>query len=494
MKAYKTYLYSIISLLVVAVVFQACDKSILKEHVYSELAPGNYLNTKNGINSVLDAAYAQAAFSGYNGHDTRDISNWCTDVEWETGGGENRIAQQMINFTWDASTDWMFGVMWVKPYAAIRDANSVLDNLPDGQDMTDADKTEVEAEARFIRAISYYYMYMWFGPVPIRTSTNQELAISRPTDDRMKSFLDSEFTAVIPQLPAPGKEAAYGKANSGAAMAFLCKFYLNTKQWQKCADVARQIIDMGYYQLYSNYTDMFKIQNEGAANKSFIWVDQSIAQGNGNNYINGAWPAGFASWPKTGLTFQSNWRNWAAQYRLYDKFYNSFEPGDGRKYPIMTEYINGQGKTISLLNNDNTRSIKYWPDPNAIGNDHGDDIPVIRYADILLARAEALNELNGPNQESIDLINKVRERAGLIDLTLINYPTKEALRDHILDERGWEFYGEGDIRREDLIRMGKFITSAVARGHANAKAYMVVFPIPQQAMDSNPDLVQNEGY
>lgn len=492
MKTYKNIIVYTLITLPVAIGMTGCSKSILKEQVYSELAPGNFLTTSSGIESVLDAAYAQAAFSGYNGHDTRDLSNWCTDIEWETGGGENRIAQQMINFTWDASTDWMFGEMWEKPYYAIRDANSVLDNIQNVQDMTDAQKTEISAEARFVRAISYYYMYMWFGPVPIRRSTTQDIAISRPTDDQMKAFIDSELVAVVPVLPAPGQEAAYGRANAGAARAFLCKFYLNTKQWQKCADVAKDIMDMNYYSLYPNFVDMFKIENE--RNKSFLWVDQSIAQGNGNNYINGAWPAGFASWPAMGLSFQSNWRNWAAQYRLYDDFYNSFDPGDARRTMIMTEYMNGQGQMISLMDGNDTRSIKYWPDPNAIGNDHGDDIPAIRYADILLSRAEALNELNGPTQESIDLINKVRERAGLADLTLSQFGVKDDLRDHILAERGWEFYSEGDIRREDLIRMGKFVSSAVARGHTNAQAYRVLFPIPQQAMDSNPDLVQNDGY
>src|SRR5690606_39797988 len=105
--------------------------------------------------------------------------------------------------------------------------------------------------------------------------------------------------------------------------------------------------------------------------------------------------------------------------------------------------------------------------PNAISQNNGNDIPVVRYADILLSRAEALNELSGPNQESIDLINQVRTRAGIDNLQLASFSTKEQLRDHILAERGWEFFTEGK-RREDLIRMGKFISGALSRGK-NAK-------------------------
>ncbi|MEX2594855.1 MAG: RagB/SusD family nutrient uptake outer membrane protein [Anditalea sp.] len=131
-----------------------------------------------------------------------------------------------------------------------------------------------------------------------------------------------------------------------------------------------------------------------------------------------------------------------------------------------------------------------------MGNEHGNDEPEIRYADILLSRAEALNELNGPNQESIDLINQVRLRAGLSSelLAVGDFSTKEALREHLLNERAWEFYGEVGIRREDQIRMGTFISSAIERGHTNAQPFRVVFPIPQAAIDADPNLVQNENY
>lgn len=147
-----------------------------------------------------------------------------------------------------------------------------------------------------------------------------------------------------------------------------------------------------------------------------------------------------------------------------------------------------------MLNNNNTRSFKYWPDPNAISNDPGNDVPEIRYADILLSRAEALNELKGPNHGSIDLINQVRGRAGINDPSLSDFTSKESLRTHLLKERGWEFYGEAGICREDQIRTGTFISSAIVRGHDNAKPFRVLFPIPQAAMDGNPKLVQNDGY
>lgn len=483
----KSFLY--IAACAGALLFSGCEKQ-LQEKPYSQLVPANFLTSVSGITSVLYAAYSregelsgQAAVKGCIA-----TQEWCTDLMWETNGSDNRVASQIINFTWDASTPWFFSMLWAPPYDAISYANDVLDNVGNLRDATPEQAAGLAAEARFIRAISYYHLYIWFGPVPLRKSGKDSLQLSRATDEEMKSFIESELQAVIPVLPAPGKEIAYGRANKGAAMAFLCKFYLNTKQWQKCADEAQKIMDLKYYSLFPDYEQLFHVENE--RNREFIWVRQASNLGPGNVWMSSAYPPGFAEDPRTGQKVLG--RNFGAQYRMLDGFFNSFESGDTRRNLILTSYINTQGKTISLLNQDNTRSFKYWPDPNNQNNQNGNDIPEIRYADILLSRAEALNELTGPNIGSIDLINQVRRRAGLGDISLLSYPTKEALRDHILAERGWEFYTEG-LRREDLLRMGKFIPGAVARGK-KAEPYRKLFPIPQQAMDSNPNLVQNPGY
>ncbi len=136
---------------------------------------------------------------------------------------------------------------------------------------------------------------------------------------------------------------------------------------------------------------------------------------------------------------------------------------------------------------------KYVPDPNANGQEHGNDVSEMRYADILLSRAEALNEISGPTQEAIGLINQVRTRAGIPDLQLADFPSKENLRAAILLERGHEFFYEG-LRRRDLIRHDKFIEFAKNRGVANAQDFRKLYPIPIAAINANPLLTQNPGY
>jgi len=132
------------------------------------------------------------------------------------------------------------------------------------------------------------------------------------------------------------------------------------------------------------------------------------------------------------------------------------------------------------------------PDPDAIAAFHGNDCPLIRYADILLSRAEALNELNGPDREPLELLNQIRERANVPLLHLDDLPTKEAFRDHLLQERAWEFFSEG-LRRQDLIRHGKFIELALQRGK-QAKPHHVRYPIPRREIEANSKLTQNDGY
>src|SRR5690606_29643445 len=123
--------------------------------------------------------------------------------------------------------------------------------------------------------------------------------------------------------------------------ALLCKWYLNTKQWQKAADMAKAIMDRGNFGLFPSYFDLFALENE--RNNEFILVSSFLA--NQNNALS-LWatsaPPGYAVGLDGGLegVVNNTWSNFASQYRLYDSFYNSFEEGDDRRTRILTRYIN----------------------------------------------------------------------------------------------------------------------------------------------------------
>src|SRR5690606_11950707 len=111
-----------------------------------------------------------------------------------------------------------------------------------------------------------------------------------------------------------------------------------------------------------------------------------------------------------------------------------------RAEAVVLEYQNRGGNLVNLRTTpDNSRSIKYW-DNNQIAAFCGTDIPFIRYSDILLSRAEAINELQGPTPEALDLVNQVRTRSIDDAYTLEEAGDTDTFRDIILEERGWEFY------------------------------------------------------
>lgn len=490
----KNIIKYILPLAVLATV-SACEKP-LDVTPYSEFAPGNVLTTESGIKSLLFSAYAQQQTQQNSRFVINDAED-CTDMAFNSGGAENGQLVQIINFTWDANLGTFQGDVWAPNYRCIRDANGVIENI-DNVNTSDANKKLFKAEARVLRAYSYATLYNFFGPVPLRTTTTQPGDLARATDEEMRNFIATEITESVADLPDPGKEQAHGRFNKGVAYAILAKFYLNTKEWQKSADACKSVMDLNYYSTTQYaFKDLFRVENEGQTNKEMILVLPCKNEVDfGNWFMAGALPPGFKSTPQLPeFNYQSTMSNFATQYRLRTAFVNTMAQEDKRRQLICTSYINNAGATVDISGGDNARSFKYW-DNATIGNNSGNDVPIYRYADILLSRAEALNELSAtPPAEAFSLINQVRTRAGLPDLTQANTPDKKSFRDAIFRERGWEFITEGK-RREDLIRQGTFISSAIARGVPAAQATpdKVLFPIPQSEIQANKLCEQNAGY
>lgn len=471
-------------------------KKLLEVTPNSEFAPGNVLTSESGIKSLLFSAYAHQQ-TQQNSRFVINDSEMCTDMAFNSGGAENGQLLPIINFTWNTDVLTFQGDVWAPNYRCIRDANGVIENINNVK-TSDAVKKLFRAEARVLRAHAYTVLYNFFGPVPLRTSTSQSSDLARATNEEMKSFIETEITQSIADLPNPGQEEAYGRFNKGNATGILAKFYLNTKQWQKAADAAKTVIDFNYYTTTQyQFKDLFKVDNEGITNKEMMLVLQCKNEVDfGNWFMAGALPPGFKSTPQVPeFLYLPTMSNFATQYRLRTAFVNTMAATDKRRSLICTSYVNSNNVTVNILPGDNARSFKYW-DNSTIGNNSGNDVPLLRYADILLTRAEALNELSAiPPLECFTLINQVRTRAGLPNLTLLDAPTKESFRDAIFRERGWEFISEGK-RREDLIRQGTFISSAISRGISSdiATADKVLFPIPISEIQANKLCIQNKGY
>jgi hypothetical protein len=408
------------------------------------------------------------------------------DIMWDWGGGYEAIAVLFMTFTWD-SQNTMFSTPWQQYYQSIRNANALLDNIDNVTALSAEKVKQFKAEARFIRAADYYYLWELFGPVPLITTASElNFEPFRATSEEFNTFIISELQAAADDLPL--SQSLWGKATKGAALALLSKYYMNSKQWQKAAEVTKQVIDLNIYDLFrGDLKNMFAVENE--VNDEIILTSPALTTHNGNNYMSHAFPPNYP--------IQSNWQNYGTMFCIYNDWVKTYHSEDKRLGWFLFTYTETNGKVHDLWNPKDAgraiRCFKYVPDPNAVSVAHGNDIPMIRYADILLYRAEALNELNGPSQEAVDLLNHVRERAGVPLYSVDDFVSKEALRDALLDERAWEFVAEG-IRRMDLVRHGKLVSRAISRGASAAKDYMTLYPIPLNEIKANPNLEQNPGY
>lgn len=472
--------YKFLSVFFVLAFFQGCEDA-LEENIYSQLSPSTLLTSEKGVASVLNSAYS------YAHRNDGGAGNWSpyylgsspAGEFYGKGGSIESLWVQLENFSWDANHGQIIS-QWPIYYRAIRDANVVLDNL-DPSKFSAAFVASATAEAKFIRGWAYSELYKLYGRLPLHKSLSDDPLQVRASDAETRAYIEENLLAAIPALPDTGP---VGRATKGAARGVLCKYYLNTKQWQKAADIAKEIIDMGKFGLETTFDRLYSLTNEN--NKEMLWSLPKI----------GAVAATANSvqalvFPPTYPRPYTNNGVFAARLYLFDAFVNSFQDGDKRKSLIVTEWKLANGTPQIGLGKNESFPNKYPWDPNSAGWQSGNDVPVIRYADILISRAEALNEQSGPSQDALDLINLVRTRAGVPNLTLTGL-TRESLREAILKERSWEFFYEGKTR-EDLLRHDLFITRAVARGK-NAKPHHVLYPIPQTELDANKLLEQNPGY
>ena len=466
--------------------FSFSCKKFLKEEVYTQYDPETFLQNEQGINSVLNAAYSNMEVTSSMRDRMYTLNEFPADIMWEWGGSYANSAILYMSYNWDPQESFLQNA-WSQYYISIRNANSLLDNIDKVTGIPDEKVQKFNAEARFIRAVDYYSLWQLFGPVPLTTTTDSlSLKPSRATNDQFNTFITSEFQAAADDLPLTQSE--YGKATKGAALAMLGEYYLNSQQWQQAADLNKQVMDLNLYSLFKgDIKNQFAVQNE--ENSSVVFTSPALTTLHGNLYMAHAFPPNYP--------IQSNWINYGAQFCVYNDWVKTYNPNDKRLQWFVFNYTDINGKYHDLLNPSDAgkavRCFKYVPDPNAISENNGNDVPVIRYAEVLLNRSEALNELSGPNQESVDLLNQIRNRAGIPEYSISDFPSKESFRDSILEERGWEFVAEGK-RRMDLIRQGKLISKAQSRGATDAKDYMTRYPIPANEISANPNLEQNPGY
>ncbi|GAB5408312.1 MAG: RagB/SusD family nutrient uptake outer membrane protein [Balneolaceae bacterium] len=480
-------------LILITPFFMSNCSDLLEPKVYGDLTPETFFGSEADFQNAVIALYNP--FMTDWGTVDEGARTWYASLynaDPKTYVMRSIITTDEMFSPWVPDfTDFNFGPATLSgfqasTYAKIRyvaRATDVIDKIQNSNaDVPDEVKAEYVAEAKALRAWTMYIMYDFFGPVNVKldpeTLSDSEI-IPRPTKEEYLSAMITDLEEAIPNLEDKynGDISNWGRVSKGLARMVLLKIYMHEKNWSEAERVASDILSMNY-QLLDYYPDVFNNEQ----NNEVIYAvpaDESSP----NYYTQEIIPSNFAS---SGSFVRSPgwygfWMPWA--------FYDTFEAGDERLDTILDSYEDSRGRSVNRSNGLNGAIPLKYTELQGGGPGHSNDQVVYRYADVLLSLAEAINEQRGPT-DAYQYVNQVRSRAELSDW---NGLTQSEFRDAILAERGREFYAEG-LRRQDLIRHGKFIQYAQNRG-VSAQDHQILFPIPQEVILQGEGIItQNPGY
>ncbi len=489
-----------ILLLSMPVLMTACQKYLVKAPLDS-VNTANFFKTPQDAGSAINSAYQPLQWAKlYN------LRMWTTDIMAGNsvvgaGGGTDGIETvQEANFVTDPANAGVLD-LYRGPSPGILRCNLVLANVP-GMKMDTALKARILGEAHFLRGLYYFILVRFFGGVPLITkpvTAASNLYPSRAPADSVYQLIIQDLTDAMNLLPARAtySGADVGRASKGAATGLLAKVYLtlggSSANYQKVTDLCKQVTAMGYG-LNVNYADNFDPARKNSIESLFeVQYSGATTYGFFDDLNQASWASTFMGPRNT--TFVAGAYGWNQPTQ---EFADSYEPGDKRK--DLTVLYQGcppfYGNIYKSSYSSTGYNVRKFLVPAAVSPDYNtspEDFPVLRYADVLLMDAEALNEL-GQTNEALAPLNLVRERAGLPDVQ--TGLSQASFRDTVLHERRMELAFEGQ-RWFDLIRInnGRYATDFFhSIGKTNFTAKYLLLPIPQEEMDANPNLKQNPGY
>ena len=485
----------------------------LKEEDPSNLTPSSFYTTAKHADAAIAAVYADTRFYG----DGAGIfsSNWQL-LEAPTGTTTTETAQNsdlnnLYSLTYDGNTghiqNWWRGV-----YRVIANANLVLENVPNIT-MDEGHKNRVLGEARFLRAWAYFYAVRLWGDVPLtlkpQSFTSEDFYPTRTAQETVyNQIVDDLVAAEGAGLPWTD---ATGRVSQSAVKSLLAKVYLTmagsplnkgASHYTLAAQKAKEVIDnAGTIDLFDTYGEIHDPALKNTVEHIFsLQYNADVAENPMGNMYPNFKPVTYRGPSGTGSTIPTV------------SFYESYEPGDLRAVDqqgwfYLTYYTNGNGAPFSLgapyifkhfnVTANGTSGVKGTAKDNL-------NVPMIRFAEVLLIYAEAQNEINGPTQDAYDALKRIRDRAQLTTPDIGTF-SQATFREAVWRERWHELAFEG-ITWFDMVRLKKvynqatdgfddFVGHVLPNSGQALQEKHLLFPLPQPEMVNNPSLrPQNTGY
>lgn len=395
------------------------------------------------------------------------------------------------NFT-VGSTDGQLGGFWQGQYENINYANQVLDNIP-AITMDESLKARYLAEAKFVRAYSYFRLVRAFGDVPLRLKVpagTEEYNLPRTAKAEVYAAIETDLSEAAAVLPTTYGSADLGRITKGAALSLHAKVSMYQQKWQQVYDLTTQVTALGLYSLFPNFEQLFRLANENSSESIFEIQNELVLENSSASNSQYSQVQGTRGVVGGGWGFNVPTAALAA----------AFETGDPRRDAtiIFRGETTPEGDAIPATGDNPMYNQKsYVPFSLYVtGFNEGaqQNVRVIRYADVLLMNAEAANEL-GKTTEALASLEKVRARARGTSTTILPAVTttvQATLRTAIQKERQVELAMEFD-RYFDVIRQGRGTEVFGPKGWKANKNE--VWPVPQTEIDlSGGVLTQNPGY
>ena len=492
-----------------ALSFWSCNNFLDQKNV-QDLTEESFWQNADDARKAIIATYS--ALQSYDGSKWTFFEQMYIAVTWKADDILNAptdYGKSIASFT-NGTDDITFSSFWKSNYTGISYANQVIENVPKIESMSESEKSSIIAEAKFLRGLYYFNLVVAFENVPLITSTpksTDDFFVSQVSPENVWAQIQEDFSAAKAGLPASWEGADIGRATKNTATAYLGKVYLFQEKFTQAVSEFSTVINSGAYSLMPNYADNFNGKGENGS-ESVFEIQFSSDRSNGNDerhpFNFEVTPAALGGWE---LYYPSDW--------LFSEMKKDLTVTDGysdRVYASiffdnpnseMSDRYEGVNKSYADVKDDLSHPIyfKKYTEDFDLSFYNGINIHLMRYSDVLLMQAEALNE-SDQTSEALVLVNQVRQRSKALPLVGLN---KEELRDQIRNhERPVELSMEYTIRWFDLYRWSKGSNptpiSKTLVDHLKPFANNFVdgkhdvFPIPLSEININKSLVQNPGY
>jgi len=482
-----------IFLLILLLSIVSCEE-VLKENPPSALSSKNFYETEEDALAGLYGAYTET--NGYwsplgriyllmgdmNADDMKQSPIVTDVIEWDI-------------FTYSSE---IINSLWSNCYDGINKCNEVITYTEEIEFNDPEKKADIIAEAKALRGVYYYQLVRAMGGVPLYTTPTvgfDEVKKPRAAQDEIYDQVFDDLNAAAQELNPTNSP---GRIGADIAHAMLARIHLYRGNYSEALTYAKEVINSGRYDLFEDYADVFSEAHQNGI--EHIWQIQydrdenrtSLPQDCGPRAIAGDYKESYYPEPLNG------------QFAPHEEFINDAPDCYRTSVTISDEYEH-YSYPDSIVTMEEVYGEDFFPyyiskyeEPREHVKRSGKNYTVIRYAEILLIAAEALNEVEPGNNDKYEWINMVRERArnGVeSDLPDLQGLSQDEFREAVLRERRFELAFEGR-RAWDLKRRNRFLETLRALGspYDNVEEYMLLFPIPDQQVKLNENLEQNEGW